>query len=96
MPNVYVFDPSTQAADIQAAVAHIFSKMESNPFGSERFVWNGNRSTPEGGRVYFYQSEMRFKGLMGGIPRRATFGVLPLATCNSSSKRLAGRHPLQR
>ena len=37
-PNVYVFDPSMPAADIQSTAAGIFSKMESNQFGSERYA----------------------------------------------------------
>ncbi len=37
-PNVYVFDTSMPAADIQSTAAGIFSKMESNQFGPERFA----------------------------------------------------------
>ena len=37
-PNVYVFDPSMPAADIQNTAAGIFSKMEANQFGSERYA----------------------------------------------------------
>jgi hypothetical protein len=37
-PNVYVFDASMPAADIQSVAAGIFSKMESNQFGSERYA----------------------------------------------------------
>ncbi|NQX67295.1 Ig-like domain-containing protein [Paenibacillus alba] len=37
-PNVYVFDPSTPTADIQAASAAVFAKQETNQFGSERFA----------------------------------------------------------
>ena len=37
-PNVYVFDPSMPAADIQSTATGIFSKMESNQFGPERYA----------------------------------------------------------
>ena len=37
-PNVYVFDASMPAADIQNTATDIFSKMESNQFGPERFA----------------------------------------------------------
>lgn len=37
-PNVYVFDPSMSAADIQKTATDIFSKMEANQFGSERYA----------------------------------------------------------
>lgn len=37
-PNVYVFDASMSAADIQSTATGIFAKMESNQFGSERFA----------------------------------------------------------
>ena len=37
-PNVYVFDPSMPAADVQSTATGIFSKMESNQFGPERFA----------------------------------------------------------
>ncbi len=37
-PNVYVFDSTMPAADIQSTVDNIFSKMESNQFGSERYA----------------------------------------------------------
>jgi hypothetical protein len=37
-PNVYVFDTSMSAADIQSTASRIFAKMESNQFGSERFA----------------------------------------------------------
>ena len=37
-PNVYVFDTSMPAADIQSTATDIFSKMESNQFGSQRYA----------------------------------------------------------
>jgi hypothetical protein len=37
-PNVYVFDASMPAADIQSTAAGIFSKMESSEFGSARYA----------------------------------------------------------
>ena len=37
-PNVYVFDASMPAADIQRTATGIFSKMESNQFGAERYA----------------------------------------------------------
>jgi hypothetical protein len=37
-PNVYVFDAGMAAADIQSVADGIFSKMESNQFGSERYA----------------------------------------------------------
>jgi hypothetical protein len=37
-PNVYVFDTSMPAADIQGIATGIFSKMESNQFGSGRYA----------------------------------------------------------
>jgi hypothetical protein len=37
-PKVYVFDPSMPSVDIQKTAAEIFSKMESNQFGPERFA----------------------------------------------------------
>jgi hypothetical protein len=37
-PNVYVFDTSMPAADIQSTAARIFAKMEANQFGPERFA----------------------------------------------------------
>jgi hypothetical protein len=37
-PNVYVFDTSMPAADIQRTATRIFSKMESNQFGPERYA----------------------------------------------------------
>ncbi len=37
-PNVYVFDPSMPAAGVQKAAMNVFSKMESNQFGPERFA----------------------------------------------------------
>jgi hypothetical protein len=36
--NVYVFDPSMPAADVQSFAAGIFAKMEANQFGSERYA----------------------------------------------------------
>src|SRR5579884_1896760 len=36
--NVYVFDPSMPAADVQGTAANIFSKMEANQFGAERYA----------------------------------------------------------
>ncbi len=37
-PNVYVFDPSMPAADVQSTAAKIFSKMEANQFGAQRYA----------------------------------------------------------
>jgi hypothetical protein len=37
-PNVFVFDPSMPAADIQKTANDIFKKMEANEFGSERYA----------------------------------------------------------
>jgi hypothetical protein len=37
-PNVYVFDTSMPAADIEKTAASIFSRMESNQFGRERYA----------------------------------------------------------
>lgn len=37
-PNVYVFDPSMPAADIQAKATAIFRQMEANEFGTERYA----------------------------------------------------------
>ncbi|TJY41574.1 DUF1349 domain-containing protein [Cohnella pontilimi] len=37
-PNVYVFDPSTPAADIQSISDGIFRKQETNQFGTERYA----------------------------------------------------------
>ena len=37
-PNVYVFDASMPAADIQEAATGVFAKMESNQFGPERYA----------------------------------------------------------
>ena len=37
-PNVYVFDPTMPAADIQAKATSIFTQMESNQFGTERYA----------------------------------------------------------
>ena len=37
-PNVYVFDPSMPAADVQRTASDIFAKMEANQFGSERYA----------------------------------------------------------
>ena len=37
-PNVYVFDPNMPAADIQKTAGDIFTKMEANQFGSERYA----------------------------------------------------------
>jgi hypothetical protein len=37
-PNVFVFDPKMPAADIQKTADDIFSKMEANEFGSERYT----------------------------------------------------------
>jgi hypothetical protein len=37
-PNVYVFDPKMPAEDIQKTAGDIFSKMEANEFGSERYA----------------------------------------------------------
>ncbi len=37
-PNVFVFDSSMSAADIQKTVNDIFNKMEANQFGSERYA----------------------------------------------------------
>jgi hypothetical protein len=38
-PNVFVFDPSTPAADIQSKCDGVFSKEERNEFGSERYAF---------------------------------------------------------
>ncbi|WP_261807639.1 hypothetical protein [Paenibacillus sp. N3.4] len=35
-PNVYVFDPSMSASDIQNTTNSVFSRQEKNEFGSER------------------------------------------------------------
>ncbi len=37
-PNVYVFDRSMPAADIQNAASTVFSQQESNEFGSQRYA----------------------------------------------------------
>jgi hypothetical protein len=37
-PNVFVFDPTMPAADIQKTANDIFKKMEANEFGSERYA----------------------------------------------------------
>jgi hypothetical protein len=37
-PNVFVFDPGMPAADIQKTANDIFSKMEANEFGQERYA----------------------------------------------------------
>lgn len=37
-PNVYVFDPSMPAADIQKTATDIYKKMEANQFGPERYA----------------------------------------------------------
>ncbi|MBP1967266.1 Ig-like domain-containing protein [Paenibacillus aceris] len=37
-PNVYVFDPTTPAADIQTISTDVFTKQEKNQFGSERYA----------------------------------------------------------
>jgi hypothetical protein len=37
-PNVYVFDPSMPGAEIQRTATGVFSKMEANQFGSERYA----------------------------------------------------------
>ncbi|KAI1456445.1 tRNAHis guanylyltransferase-domain-containing protein [Annulohypoxylon moriforme] len=38
-PNVYIFDPSMPAADIQTKVTTIFKQMEANEFGTERYAF---------------------------------------------------------
>jgi hypothetical protein len=37
-PNVFVFDPSMPAADIQKTASDIFAKMEASEFGSDRYA----------------------------------------------------------
>jgi len=37
-PNVYVFDTNMPVVDIQSTATSIFSKMEANQFGSERYA----------------------------------------------------------
>lgn len=37
-PNVYVFDPSMPAADIQAVTSAVFNEQESNEFSSQRYA----------------------------------------------------------
>ena len=37
-PNVFVFDPTMPAADVERAANDIFAKMEKNHFGSERYA----------------------------------------------------------
>jgi hypothetical protein len=37
-PNVLIFDPSVSAADIQARIAPITTRMEANQFGPERYA----------------------------------------------------------
>lgn len=37
-PNVYVFDPTMNSADIQKFASDIFKKMEANQFGTERYA----------------------------------------------------------
>ncbi|MEW2519500.1 adenylyl cyclase [Actinacidiphila alni] len=37
-PNVLVFDPSMAIADIQAKVSDVFSRQESNQFGTDRYA----------------------------------------------------------
>ncbi len=37
-PNVFVFDPKMPAADVEKAANDIFSKMETNHFGPERYA----------------------------------------------------------
>src|SRR5689334_7327615 len=37
-PNVYVFDTSMPAADIQTKANSIFKQMEANQFGTERYA----------------------------------------------------------
>ncbi|MFB9326075.1 discoidin domain-containing protein [Paenibacillus aurantiacus] len=38
-PNVYVFDPSMAAGDIDGVAASVFSQQESNEFGSQRYAF---------------------------------------------------------
>lgn len=38
-PNVYVFDPSTSAAEINSITNTVFSQMESNEFSSNRYAF---------------------------------------------------------
>ena len=37
-PNVFVFDPSMPAVDIQKTATNIYKKMEANQFGAERYA----------------------------------------------------------
>ncbi|WP_141692628.1 Ig-like domain-containing protein [Paenibacillus pectinilyticus] len=37
-PNVFVFDPSTPAADIQSKSTDLFTQQESNQFGTQRYA----------------------------------------------------------
>jgi hypothetical protein len=37
-PNVYVFDPSMPAADVQKTATDIFKKMEAEQFGTDRYA----------------------------------------------------------
>ena len=37
-PNVFVFDPNMPAADIEKTANGVFSKMEKNQFGAERYA----------------------------------------------------------
>ena len=37
-PNVYVFEPGMPAAEIQKTVSEIYSRMEANQFGTERYA----------------------------------------------------------
>jgi hypothetical protein len=38
-PNVKIFDPSMPSSDIQNTVDSVFSKMETNQFGNERYAF---------------------------------------------------------
>lgn len=37
-PNVYIFDPSTPAEDIQRITTEVFNKQETNEFGNDRYA----------------------------------------------------------
>jgi hypothetical protein len=57
-PNVIVFDPSMSSASIQSQLNTVFTKMESNQFGAERYVLAFKPGTYSGinANIGFYTS----------------------------------------
>jgi len=88
-PNVYVFDTSMPAADIQTTASNIFTQMEANQFGTQRYALLFKPGTyPINFNVGFYTHVAGLGqnpddvNITGGVNVTANWMANADATCN--------------